>query len=159
MLALLDPGDPDLPLLLLQRSSELRAHPGQAALPGGSAAPEDGPLWQTALRESWEELGVPRGAVDLRGRASVVPTFNSGFAIVPFVGLLAEPFEPAPEAQEVASYFWLPLLPRGVPATPVRREVRLREGGLQARGYLHQEHFVWGATGAIVADLLGRLAL
>lgn len=158
VLALIDAGRADLPLLLLRRSSQLRSHPGQVGLPGGSPAPEDGPLWRTALREANEELAVPPGAVDLRGRATLVPTWNSGYVITPFVALLLAPFEPAPAAAEVESYFWFPLLPGGSPPPRLRREMTVPDGSFEMPGYLHQEHFVWGATGAIVEDLLRRLA-
>ncbi|MGP8248636.1 MAG: NUDIX hydrolase [Candidatus Dormibacteria bacterium] len=158
VLALIDPSQRDLPLLLLVRSSELRKHPGQVGLPGGSPAPKDGPLWRTALREAQEELNVPPEAVDLRGRATLVPTWNSGFVIAPFVGLLRHPIEPVAAAGEVAAFFWLPLLPDGVLATPVSRHVTVAEGSFQVPGYLHLAHFVWGATGAVVEDLLARMA-
>ena len=158
VLALIDPSQNELPLLLLLRSSELRKHPGQVGLPGGSPSPGDGPLWRTALREAHEELDVPPAAVDLRGRATLVPTWNSGFVIVPYVGLLRHPIEPVAGAGEVAAFFWLPLLPDGVLATRVSREVTVAEGSFQVPGYLHQAHFVWGATGAVVEDLLARMA-
>ncbi|MGA7173802.1 MAG: CoA pyrophosphatase [Candidatus Dormiibacterota bacterium] len=157
MLALIDPAPAELPLLLLRRSSTLRSHPGQVALPGGRPSPEDGPLWRTALREAHEELAVPPEAVDLRGRATVVPTWNSGYSITPFVGLLRYRFEPMAAADEVASYFWFPLLPGGGRPQRIEREMTVTEGSFQMPGYLHQEHFVWGATGAIVDDLLARM--
>lgn len=158
VLALIDASQKQLPLLLLLRSSELRKHPGQVGLPGGSPAPEDGPLWRTALREAQEELGVPPEAVDLRGRATLVPTWNSGFVIAPFIGLLRRPIEPVAAAGEVAEFFWLPLLPDGILAARVSRQVTVAEGKFQVTGYLHQAHFVWGATGAVVEDLLSRMA-
>jgi 8-oxo-dGTP pyrophosphatase MutT (NUDIX family) len=157
VLALIDPGQAELPLLLLRRSSALRSHPGQVALPGGRPSPEDGPLWRTALREAHEELAVPPDAVDLRGRATLVPTWNSGYAITPFVGLLRYRFEPSAAAAEVASFFWFPLLPEGGRPQRIEREMTVTEGSFQMPGYLHQEHFVWGATGAIVDDLLARM--
>lgn len=157
VLALIDPSQAELPLLLLLRSAALRSHPGQIALPGGRPSPGDGPLWRTALREAQEELGVPPEVVDLRGRANTVPTWNSGFAINPFVGLLLRPFRPRADPEEVDSYFWFPLLPGGASPPQVRRPVAVREGKFEMPGYLHQEHFVWGATGAIVDDLLARL--
>jgi 8-oxo-dGTP pyrophosphatase MutT (NUDIX family) len=158
VLALIDPSRGELPLLLLLRSAELRKHPGQVGLPGGSSTPEDGPLWRTALREAQEELAVPAEAVDLRGRATLVPTWNSGFVIVPFVGLLRHPIEPVAGAGEVAAFFWLPLLPDGLLAAPVSRQVTVADGNFHVPGYLHQDHFVWGATGAVVEDLLRRMA-
>jgi 8-oxo-dGTP pyrophosphatase MutT (NUDIX family) len=46
-------------VLLTKRSSKLRSHPGQVALPGGKQDPEDGNDHViTALRETYEEVGV-----------------------------------------------------------------------------------------------------
>lgn len=157
VLALIDPSRSGLPLLLLRRSSDLRSHPGQVGLPGGGSSPEDGTLWRTALREANEELAVPAEAVDLRGRALVVPTWNSGYVITPFVGLLRFPFQPVLAAAEVESYFWFPLLPGGVAPTRIQREMTFGRGTFTMPGYVHAEHFVWGATGAIVDDLISRL--
>ncbi|HEY6538542.1 MAG TPA: CoA pyrophosphatase [Candidatus Dormibacteraeota bacterium] len=158
VLALIDASRPELPLLLLRRSPALRAHPGQVALPGGGPAPEDGPLWRTALREAEEELGVPGDAVDLRGRARSVPTWVSGYVISPFVGLLRRPFQPRAAAAEVESYFWFPLFDSGQPPVAIRRMMELSRGSLEVPGYPHADHFVWGATGTIVEDLLRRMA-
>jgi hypothetical protein len=102
---------------------------------------------------------VPKGAVELRGQATVVPIWNSGFAITPFVGLLRRPFEPRPAADEVEAFFWLPLLPGGGRPERVSRRVTVPEGSFEAPGYPWGGHFVWGATGAIVSDLLTRLGL
>ncbi|HVC39377.1 MAG TPA: CoA pyrophosphatase [Candidatus Dormibacteraeota bacterium] len=157
VLALIDPDRADLPLLLLRRSWTLRTHPGQVGLPGGTPAAEDAGLWQTALREAEEELAVPTDAVELQGRASVVPTWNSGYAITPFVAFLRRQFVPQPAGAEVDSYFWFPLQPAGGRPERVSRAVTVAQGTLEMPGYLHGEHFVWGATGAIVDDLLARM--
>ncbi|MGH7697910.1 MAG: NUDIX hydrolase [Candidatus Dormibacteria bacterium] len=157
MLALIDARSADLPVLLLVRSGTLSSHPGQVALPGGGPAAEDGPLWRTALREAWEELGVPEEAVDLRGRASVVETPNSRYVISTYVGLLRADFKLLPAAAEVDDWFWFPLRPKEGPLRSERRRMRLRLGPREMPGFAHGERFVWGATGAIVSDLLRRL--
>jgi 8-oxo-dGTP pyrophosphatase MutT (NUDIX family) len=159
VLALIDGGSPELPLLLLLRSSGLHSHPGQVGLPGGSPLPGDGPLWRTALREAEEELQVPGDAVELCGRATVVAIRNSGFAVTPFVGLLRRSFEPRAAADEVEAFFWLPLLPGGGRPVRVARRVTVSGGSFEATGYPAGEHFVWGAPGKIVDDLLTRLGL
>jgi 8-oxo-dGTP pyrophosphatase MutT (NUDIX family) len=90
-------------IVLTKRSSRLRAHAGQWALPGGridtGESPED-----AALRELHEELGLHVTAGDaVLGRLDDYPT-RSGYVITPVVvwsGLTADAM--APNAAEVAS--------------------------------------------------------
>lgn len=158
VLCLIDPSSLQLPLLLLRRSSDLRSHPGQVAFPGGRQDPSDGPLWRTALREAEEELHIPSQSVELRGRASIVPTWNSGFAIAPFVALVRGAVDPRASLSEVEDFFWFPLLPDAAPAPARTERVEVPEGEFEVSGYRSGSHFVWGATGAILGDLLRRMA-
>ncbi|MHB1500315.1 MAG: NUDIX hydrolase [Candidatus Dormibacteria bacterium] len=155
VLALIDPSDPGLPLLLLERDRGLREHPGQVGLPGGSHDAADGPLWRTALREAEEELGVPGSAVRPLGYGLPVEVRHSGFLMAPLVASLRHHFTPRLQAAEVESCFWMPLHSAAVQV--VNREVSTHLGRLIAPGYLYQGHFVWGATGLVVDDLRRRL--
>ena len=57
------PRGPDV--LLIERSRDLKHHPGQAAFPGGGAEPgDDGPA-STALREAVEETGLDPAGVEV----------------------------------------------------------------------------------------------
>ncbi len=154
-MALLDRSQDTLPLLLLERDRGLRDHPGQVGLPGGAQDLGDGQLWRTALREADEELGVPAAAVDPLGYAPPVEVPHTGFLIIPLVAALLRPFTPRLQRDEVESCFWMPL----VTAEIVSRQVATHLGRLTTPGYLHEGHFVWGATGIIVDDLRRRLGL
>lgn len=157
VLALIDPRSDSLPLLLLRRNPQLRDHPGQIGLPGGAHETADGPLWQTALREAREELGVPPAKVHLLGYAPEVRVRHTGFLIAPVVGTALSRFEVTIAAEEVDGYFWMPLRgPAGI-VTIETRPVTTHLGELRVPGYLYQGHFVWGATGIIVDDLRRRL--
>ena len=85
-----------------------------------------------------------------------VPVSRSGFLVTPLVGLLRHPFTPRIQESEVEAYFWFPLRDR---LRRVRRQRRAvpRHPGVEMPGYSFQDHFIWGATGLIVDDLLSRL--
>ncbi len=70
-------------VLLTRRTSKLRDHPGQFALPGGSVDPGEDTV-NAALRELDEELGLTLGPDAVLGMLDDYPT-RSGFVITPVV--------------------------------------------------------------------------
>ena len=53
-------------LLMIHRPDEMRAHPGQVALPGGRLDPGEDAV-EAALREAQEELGIDPALKAMRG--------------------------------------------------------------------------------------------
>lgn len=70
-------------VLLTRRTSRLRDHPGQFALPGGSVDPGEDTV-TAARRELDEELGLPLAPDRVVGLLDDYPT-RSGFVITPVV--------------------------------------------------------------------------
>src|ERR1700709_1251033 len=102
-IALVDAGDGSggTALLLTLRTSGLRAHSNQWALPGGRCDAGETPV-AAALRQLHEELGSQLGAEDVLGQLDDYPT-RSGYLITPVVAWAADPAEPVPNPAEVAS--------------------------------------------------------
>ncbi len=157
-------GDPANPSLLLTRRTEtVESHKGQIALPGGVRDPEDADDVATALRETEEEVGLPRARIRVVGRLPSFPTFT-GFLVSPVVGTLDRWGEDlarlplAPNPHEIAEVFWARYDVLTHPET--YRPERVRRGGADfaTHAYLVGPHRVWGITGFIVKNLLDRLA-
>ncbi len=142
-------------LVFTERRADLRRHAGEISFPGGRHEEGDADLRATALRETEEELGLPPAGVELLGALQPTPTFVTGYAIYPFVGLIEPGFVWVPQEREVAQVLELPL--EAVRAGYRRRRLVRRGMPFRTDAYETGGHLVWGATARIVADLLERV--
>ena len=85
-------GASDYHLVLTKRTETLRHHKGQVSFPGGTFEPADRDLLTTALRESYEEVGIHPKDVRVLGRLDDLATFSTSFLIAPFVGVIPHPY-------------------------------------------------------------------
>ena len=153
---LFNPAQPGLPLLFMRRSRLVRTHQGQIAFPGGGVEEQDETAVHAALRELDEEMRIGPAQVDVLGQLQPVLTATSFRRVTPVVALQRDDAQPVPEPYEVAEWFRIPLAElldapltaRRVPGDPMHREVYFYE----AAGRV-----IWGASAAILHDLLGRL--
>ena len=74
-------------LILTKRASHLKHHPGQIAFPGGKVDAEDSGPEAAALREAWEEIGLPPERVEVLGRLPSHETVTN-YMITPILGLV-----------------------------------------------------------------------
>jgi 8-oxo-dGTP pyrophosphatase MutT (NUDIX family) len=93
----------------IRRPDGLRHHSREMAFAGGKRDPADADLTATALRETEEELGVPRTHLRLLGRLAAVPTATSLFTLNPIVAEVLPGIEPNPAVDEVAELVSFPL--------------------------------------------------
>jgi 8-oxo-dGTP pyrophosphatase MutT (NUDIX family) len=144
-------------LILTKRSSHLKHHPGQIAFAGGKVDPgDDGPMG-AALREAWEEIGLPPDRVQVVGSLPPHETVT-GFLVTPVLGFVSGDFEPVPEAGEVEEVFTVPLSHVLDPAN--FRVERRRWRGTWRRYYAvpYGPYYIWGATARILRGLADRVA-
>lgn len=104
-------GENLLSILLTRRTSKLRKHPGQYALPGGKLDAGE-TVQQAALRELHEELGISVDPHQILGVLDDYPT-RSGFCITPVVVWLEDGATVKPNPDEVAKVFRVPIADLG----------------------------------------------
>ena len=146
-----------LTVLFTQRTAHLKAHSGQVSFPGGRAEPDDASIEETALRESEEEIGLPRSRVEVLSRLPEYFT-RTGFRVTPVVGLIQPPLELAPDPREVESVFEVPLAFL-LDTRNHRRQTREYQG--RTVGFYEMpygDRYIWGATAGMVINLQRALA-
>jgi 8-oxo-dGTP pyrophosphatase MutT (NUDIX family) len=151
-LLLLYPGpDGELSIPLTVRQPNLRAHAGEVSLPGGAVEETDASPTDAALREAWEEVGVPPESVSLLGSLDQIWIPVSNFQLRPVVGALDQRPEIVPHTGEVASVVELPA--RLILADDAIVDQLIEGDGwaLRAGAYLHADLVIWGATARTLA--------
>jgi 8-oxo-dGTP pyrophosphatase MutT (NUDIX family) len=157
VLAPLYEDDDELYVILTRRTWELRAHSGEVSFPGGRRDLGDVDLWATCLREAHEEIALDPGSVEPLGELDHLATVTSRSFIVPYVGALPAG-RPATSANpgEVSAVLHVPVAELLDPA--IFREERWEFPWAEDRPIFFFElvgDTVWGATGAMLRQLLG----
>lgn len=151
--------------LAIQRS-ERTGDPwsGHVALPGGRMDPQDPDLAFTAMRETYEEVGI-----DLERRGTHVGKLddlratNQGrildLVISPYAFVIEGLHETTPNPREVQSAFWVPvrtiLSQHPSSDAAMRIETPRTEHGFPA--FVHDGHAIWGLTYRILTTLVDVL--
>ena len=156
LIPLVEIGD-ELQIVLTKRAAHLKHHAGQISFPGGKVEEQDKSLIDTALREAEEEIGIPASNVRVLGELTAYHTIT-GFSIKPIIGLLQQSQSYQPDTQEVESVFHVPL--SFCLATNNFSTIDVKRKQLEYPVYFipYQEHFIWGATAAILHDLANHLS-
>jgi len=141
-----------LTVLLTQRATHLKHHAGQISFPGGRIEQGDAGPWEAALRESEEEIGLPREHVRLAGYLGDHFVIT-GFVVTPVVGFVRPGFELRLDVTEVEEAFEVPLAFVLDPANHVPRERHF--AGRTFKGYdiPYQGRNIWGATAVMLMSL------
>ena len=144
-------------LLLTRRSGGLRNHRGEVAFPGGRLDVDETPL-QAALRETEEEIALPRTAVRIVGELEPLTTVVSSSRITPLVGVIddmaAHRANLQPSPAEVDRIFTVSLAEL-VHADCYREELwPFADGTFPVWFFEVEDDTIWGATARMIRRLL-----
>jgi 8-oxo-dGTP pyrophosphatase MutT (NUDIX family) len=142
--------------LLTRRTDEVQTHKGQISFPGGMREGDE-ELQETALRETFEEVGIEPEKIEVLGSFHDFVSIT-GYRVTPFAGYLEGPFTPIPQASEVAEVLTVPF---EIFTDPVRLRVEqmFRFGKtMDVYYYSYLNHQIWGLTARMIKEFLENLA-
>jgi 8-oxo-dGTP pyrophosphatase MutT (NUDIX family) len=158
-------------LLIIKRSESERDHwSGHLALPGGRAEPEDAGLSATAVRETFEEVGINLDAGgEVIGRlATVTPQSRLAppVSVTPFVAVAPAEYHVAVEgeeskeltlSEEVAAAFWVPV--SELRSGGRTESFRMVFAGVEREwpAYASAHGPIWGLTERILTEFLSLI--
>ncbi len=148
--------DDEATVLFTQRASNMRAHSGQIAFPGGRIDENDETPLVTALREAEEEIGLERLYVRPVGYLDAYLS-SSGYLVTPVVAVVEPRFTLSLNPSEVADAFEVPL---AFLLDPGNHEIHAREWLGRVRQYYaipFRQRYIWGVTAGILRSLYVRL--
>ncbi len=146
-----------LTVLFTQRTAHLKNHSGQISFPGGRAEVSDASAVETALRETWEEVGLSADRIEVLGRLPDYHT-RTGYRVTPVVGIVLPPFDLRPDENEVAEIFEVPLAFL-LDQRNLQRHSREFEG--EQRHFFaisYEQRYIWGATAGMLVNLQRHLS-
>lgn len=145
-----------LNVILTRRTAHMRDHGGQIAFPGGRADPGDLDPVDTALRETAEEVNLPRERVRVLGRLAPYIT-RTGYEVTPIVGAVLPPVDLRPEPFEVEEIFEVPLAFLLDRANHQRHARDLAGVRREFCAMPYGGYYIWGATAGMIVSLVDCL--
>lgn len=144
-------------ILLTRRTQKVEHHKGQISFPGGARHEDDKGLMDTALRETFEEIGVQPEDVEILGEMDNMGTLTSNYLVTPFVGIIPYPYELRVNRDEIDELLEVPLSALADERNH-REEVYVIEGiEFKATMFDYGGHVIWGATARILEQFLDLL--
>jgi 8-oxo-dGTP pyrophosphatase MutT (NUDIX family) len=155
VLCLLKQVNNQLYVLLIERQSDGGKHSGQIAFPGGKKDEEDNGLEQTALRETFEEVGIEAHNVEILGELTSVYIPVSNFFVQPFIGVLKQEYNLVLSAREVKEAFWFNVKELLNEDCKTKRHIKNHKGITlkDIPCFVLNDKVVWGATSLILNEL------
>lgn len=137
----------ELGFLYTLRSMKLSSNRGQVSFPGGMRDEDDADLVETALRETWEELKIPKEKIDVWTTGNLIGKSNVNvMPVLAYIGEI-EPEKLEMNQDEVEDAFVVSLQQLCDPE--LIRFTTFRHPVVTLPSYLGGKYRVWGFTGAI----------
>jgi 8-oxo-dGTP pyrophosphatase MutT (NUDIX family) len=143
--------------LLTRRTEQVQTHKGQISFPGGMREGRED-LLKTALRETFEEVGIEESKIEILGRFHDYLSITR-YRVTPFAGFISGPFTIKTQVREVAEILKVPIRifldPRRL---RIEKSTRMN-GETEVYFFSYGANQIWGLTARIIKDFLDALNL
>jgi 8-oxo-dGTP pyrophosphatase MutT (NUDIX family) len=154
VMVLLYPIEDIIHTVLTLRTSYKGVHSGQVSFPGGKKEQDDENLIATALRETWEEVGVPDYDIEVVGGLTELYIPASNFIVTPYVGIVQERPEFQPNHREVEKIIEADLHILMDDTLRKQTQVKIADNlTIDAPYFDIDGQVVWGATAMMLSEL------
>lgn len=141
-------------LVLILRKTYKGVHSAQISFPGGKIEPEDKNLKDTAVRETFEEIGVPISTITVKKELSQVYIPPSNFYVQPYLGVLEKPPVFKKQESEVEQVIEVKLSDLIDDGNLISKEVKTSYSvGIEVPAFKLNGFTVWGATAMVLSEI------
>tara|TARA_B100000945_G_C20425390_1_gene620252 strand:- start:2421 stop:3020 length:600 start_codon:yes stop_codon:yes gene_type:complete len=142
----------DMRILFTKRSSNLSTHSGEVSFPGGKWEEQDESLFDTAVRESYEEIGLKQNNMIKLGSLNFLLSRHK-IEVNPFVGYL-ETKQVFEGNYEIDMIFTVPISFLTNPENISYKEFNRKDLKVSIPSWVYNGNHIWGLTAMITADFL-----
>lgn len=142
-------------VLFTERTHKVEHHKGQISFPGGAFENSDKNYEETALRETYEEVGLMTNDVEVLGQLDDELTIASNFIVHPFVGRIPHPYDFKINRHEVERIITVPLdmfFEENSQEHP--DSIDFENFTYHGPAYMHDDVTIWGATAKIMKHFI-----
>jgi 8-oxo-dGTP pyrophosphatase MutT (NUDIX family) len=139
--------------LLTLRANYNGTHSSQISFPGGKYDKNDGALKKTALREAYEEVGIPMNDISIFKQMTDVFIPPSNFLVTPFLGYIISipSFKKNHEVEELITISVKNLLSDSSISTTTLSTSYAKN--IEVPCFVLNNYVVWGATAMILNEI------
>jgi len=141
-------------LILTERAAHLNSHPGEVAFPGGMFESGDSDLLATALRETWEEIGLGGEQITPLATLAAATPKRSDVLVTPFVAQFSGPLAFTLEQSEIGAVFSVPLSHFMAIERYDYFEIDVHGRGVEFPFIDYRGYRIWGFTLRVIVELL-----
>ena len=142
----------DMRILFTKRSSNLSTHSGEVSFPGGKWEEQDESLFDTAVRESYEEIGLKQNNMIKLGSLNFLLSRHK-IEVNPFVGYL-ETKQVFEGNYEIDMIFTVPISFLTNPENISYKDFNRKDLKVSIPSWVYNGNHIWGLTAMITADFL-----